>query len=143
MLQQAYDGSTVDLWWYYLVGDVDYAAIPRRDRSGPAPTGTEAPISKSFKSPFIGNTVRDVATWLSKMPDDVYVDRNLFAVLDKKAKQGSVVLCRIGDSRGRGDELSCTLEDTEDSSLTLSGLMFGSWVELLENNGEYEPEYEA
>ena len=139
ILQQAYDGSTVEQWEYYLASD-DYASIPRRDPKEDASTGTEAPISESFKSPWIGKSVRDVATWLSKKPDDAYLEGKFFAVLDKKSKQSKVVLCRIGDSKGKGDALSCVLRDAEGSSLTLSGMEYGTWEELLYPDREYEPE---
>ena len=81
-----------------------------------------------------------MASWLSKKPENVYLEGKFFALLDKKAKDGLVVLCRIGDREGKGDELSCTLVDAEESSLMLSGMEYGTWEELLHDNGEYEPE---
>ena len=129
----------MDQWEFYLATN-DYAAIPREPPGIPYPTGTEAPVPESFSSPFVGKSVRDVATWLSKKPENTYLDGHFFAVLDKKAKQSKVVLCRIGDDELKGDALSCVLMPAEDSSLTLSGMEYGTWEELVDDAGEYEPE---
>jgi len=141
LLQKAHDGSTVDRWYYYLATD-DYASAPHKKPDGPSEDGTEAPIDKSFKSPFVGKSVADVAEWLKKKPKDVALDPNFFAVLDKKAKEGegSIVLCRLGNDVLKGDELSCVLKTAEDSSLELGGMEYGRWEELLEDGGEYTPD---
>ena len=139
ILRKAYDGSTIEQWEFYLATD-DYASAPKRKPNERYPTGTEAPISKSFKSPFIGHSVADVASWLRKKPESTALEDKFFAVLDKKAKQGSVVLCRIGDSEGKGNGLSFVLLDAEQSSLTLSGMEYGTWEELIYGCDEYQPE---
>ena len=68
------------------------------------------------------------------------LESSFFAVLDSKAEKGSVALCRIGDREGRGDAVSCVLVAAEESSLTLAGMEYGGWEELLQGRGEYTPE---
>ena len=118
----------------------DYKFAPQIKPEGGGQEGTEAPIDGAFESPFVGHSVADVAKWLKKKPESVDLEANFFAVLDKKAESGSVVLCRIGDRDGKGDALSCVLVKVEESSLTLAGMEYGGWEELLEGRGEYTPE---
>ena len=140
ILQKAHDGSTVDQWYFYLATK-DYASAPQRKPEGGGQEGTEAPIDSSFKSPFVGHKVTDVAEWLKKKPDSVDLESRFFAVLDKEARRsGSVVLCRIGDRDGKGDAVSCVLKKAEESSLTLAGMEYGRWEELLVSPGEYKPD---
>lgn len=71
-------------------------------------------------------------------------------MLDKKAAGGNdgigsgegkkVVLCRIGDREGQGDRVQCVLWPAEESTLTLGGLEYGNFDELIEGHGEYVPE---
>lgn len=71
-------------------------------------------------------------------------------MLDKKAaggKDGSengegnkVVLCRIGDRQGRGDKVRCVLMSAEESTLTLGGMEYGNFDELLDGKGDYVPD---
>ena len=49
------------------------------------------------------------------------------------------MLCRIGDKDGKGDTVSCVLRTAEESSLTLAGMEYGRWEELLVSPGEYKP----
>lgn len=139
MLQKAHDGSTVDQWYYYLATD-DYASAPQKKPQGGGQEGTEAPIDQSFKSPFIGQSAADVADWLEKKPKSVDLEGKFFAVLDSKVESGSVALCRIGDREGKGDAVSCVLVKAQESSLTLAGMEYGTWEELLQGRGEYTPE---
>ena len=117
----------------------NYASAPQKKPEGGGQEGTEAPIDESFKSPFVGHSVADVARWLQSKPESVDLDSTFFAVLDKKAETGSVALCRIGDREGKGDEVSCVLVKTEESSLTLAGMEYGEFDELLRGGG-YEPD---
>ncbi len=99
------------------------------------------PIDPSFKSPFVGQNVKDVTQWLKNKPKSVDLDSHFFGLLDKQAeKSGKVVLCRIGDRVLKGDELSCVLYDGETSTLELGGMEYGRWEELLEGLGEYTPD---
>lgn len=68
------------------------------------------------------------------------LEPKFFAVLDKKATEGQIVLCRTGDREGEGDEVSCDLEEAKYSLLRLLGMEYGTWEELLEARGGYKPE---
>lgn len=63
---------------------------------GKVADGTKPPVSSSFKSPFAGMKVEEVATWLNNKPKGVELDIHFFAILDKTAKRGDVVICRQG-----------------------------------------------
>lgn len=111
---------------------------------------TKAPLPSSFKPAFVGKTATDVAMWLKNKPDGVDLDGKFFGVLDKKAAGGkdetengagnNVVLCRIGDTEGQGNKVQCVLMSAEESTLTLGGMEYGTFDQLLEGKGEYVPE---
>ena len=66
-------------------------------------------------------------------------------MLDRKAAGGEgegnkVVLCRIGDGEGQGNKVQCVLVSAKESMLTLGGLEYGSFDELIEDKGYYVPE---
>ncbi|MCJ1348139.1 hypothetical protein MMC31_006370 [Peltigera leucophlebia] len=151
ILQQAHDGSTVDQWWLYLPSSTDYSAAPQKKPEGGGQEGTKASLPSSFKPAFVGRTTTDVAAWLKNKPDGVDLEGKFFGVLDKKAagcgKDGArneegdkVVLCRIGDREGHGDKVHCVLMSAEESTLTLSGIEYGTFDQLIEGKGEYVPE---
>ena len=102
---------------------------------------TRVPIDKSFKSPFVGQSVDSLAEWLKEAPKDVNLERKFFAVLDEKAERSdpSVALCRIGDKDGNGDEVKCILRNAKESSLILAGFEYGDFDEILKGQGEYKP----
>lgn len=87
---------------------------------------------------------------MKNKPDGVDLEGKFFGVLDKKAAGGKdgtengegnkVVLCRIGDREGQGDEVQCVLMSAEESTLTLSGMEYGTFDQLIEGKGEYVPE---
>jgi hypothetical protein len=79
---------------------------------GVATQGTAPPVS-SYKSPFIGKTGRELAKWLQNKPKEADVDIHHFAILDKTAERGKMVVARQGGPR---------LEDLED----LEFLRFGT-----------------
>lgn len=139
LLLTAHDGSGVSAWYFYLATD-SYASAPKMKPDGTPGPGTQNPIPDSFKSPFIGQSVADVAQWLKQKPDDVSLEPKFFAVLDKKATEGKVVLCRLGDREGKGDEVNCVLEEAKYSSVRLAGMEYGTWEELVHDKGEYKPE---
>jgi hypothetical protein len=56
------------------------------------------PIPSSYKSPFVGKKAEDVATWLWNKPEEVELDIHFFAILDKIAEEGNVIICRQGGS---------------------------------------------
>ncbi|MCJ1343293.1 hypothetical protein MMC31_001486 [Peltigera leucophlebia] len=150
ILQQAYDGSTVHQWWFYLPSSTDYsAALPKRTDGG-FQEGNEVPLISSFKSAFLGETTTSVAAWLENKPDWVDLEGKFFGVLDKRASGGKdetgngegnmVVLCRIGDRKGQVDEVQCVLVRAEDSTVTLGGMDHRIFDRLVEIHGEYVPE---
>lgn len=57
----------------------------------------------------------------------------------RNEERDKVVLCRIGDREGRGDKVHCVLISAEESTLTLGGLQYGTFDQLLEGKGEYVP----
>lgn len=137
----AHDGSTVEGWFYYLANH-DYAAAPRKKVEGCNTDATRVPIDRCFRSPFVAQSVHDVAEWLREAPRDVHLERIFFAVLDRKAEgsEPSVGLCRIGDKNGKGGEVKCILRKARESSLMLSGFEYGDFDEILMGQGEYKPE---
>lgn len=68
------------------------------------------------------------------------LEPKFFAVLDKKATEGKIVLCRMGDVEGEGDQVSCELEEAKLSLITLLGMEYGAWEESLYVTGGYKPE---
>ena len=137
----AHDGSTVEAWFYYLAKR-DYAAAPRKKPGEPNSEATRVPIDKSYKSPFVGQTIHSVAEWLKEAPTDVDLERKFFAVLDNKAeaREPSIAICRIGNKDGKGDEVKCILCSAKESSLLLAGLEYGDFDDTLQGQGEYTPE---
>ncbi len=84
---------------------------------------------------------------MKNKPDKVDLEGRFFGVLDKKAaaggndeKEKKVVLCRIGDKEGQGDKVQCVLWSAEGSTLTLGGMEYGNFDELIKGNREYVPE---
>jgi hypothetical protein len=61
-----------------------------------ATEGTTPLVPSSYKSPFVGKKAEDVATWLKNKPKEAQVDIHFFAVLDKTAEEGNVIICRQG-----------------------------------------------
>ena len=86
-------------------------------RHGLRDQATKAPIPETFKSPFVGQSIESLAEWLRKKPEDVNLETKFFAVLDRKAKDGKVVLVRIADDHEQKTKPSCVLIDTKKSSL--------------------------
>ncbi|KAI9872753.1 MAG: hypothetical protein M1830_001231 [Pleopsidium flavum] len=121
-LREAYDGSTVEEWYFWADG---YPA-----------DGTEAPVD-SFKSPFVGEKVEDVGEFLRKAPDAVDLDRHFFAVLDDTEQKGSITLRRIGDRQLKGDKVECLPVVANDSSLHLAGMESGTWEEHMHSYNRY------
>lgn len=130
----AYDGGRVEVWFYYA------AVKEYRKKPGNQDT-TSVPIDRSFKSPFVGQSVGSVAEWLRGASEDVGLERKFFAVLDEKveASEPSVALCRIGDGDGKVGEVRCILWNAKASSLMLAGFECGDFDEIRKGRGEYKP----
>lgn len=130
-LQEAYDGSTTDRWYFWLATK-NYDDAPQKNPDHGS-DGTEAPIDESFTSPFVGQSVDAAAEFLRNAPDTVDVERHFFAVLDDRTeKDGSVVMCRIGDMEGKGNKVECIRVLAKNSSLYLAGMEYGTWEEDLD-----------
>ena len=76
-----------------------------------------------------------MAEWLRKKPDTVDLDGNHFGVLDAKAVGKSIVLCKVGDRKLRGESLSLTRHSARSSSNFLMGMDPGNWEEQFEGVG--------
>ena len=95
--------------------------------------GTRSPIDESFKSAFIGKTIEDAAEWLKNKPDGVDLEAHHFAILDGCAERdGSVVVCKIGDKDLNGSELDYSRYSARGASNFLRGMEYGEWEELKE-----------
>ncbi|KAL8806340.1 MAG: hypothetical protein Q9200_005073 [Gallowayella weberi] len=138
LLLTAHEGSFSQ--WYFYLATASYDSAPKKKPDGTPGPGTQTPVPDSFTSPFVGQSVADVAQWLKQKPDEVSLEPKFFAVLDKKATQGKVVLCRLGDREGKGNKVSCVLEEAKYSSLRLAGMEYGTWEELVHDKGEYKPD---
>ena len=62
-------------------------------------------------------------------------------MLDKKAKDGKVVLVRIANDHEQKTKPSCVLIDAKKASLRLAGMESGTWDELVHAKGEYTPDF--
>ena len=114
---------------------------PRKSEPHQIIPGTRAPIDRDFTSLYVGGNLEDTRHFLQIEPHDADVEGTYYALLDKQAENKKVVLCR----REHGDEqnkpVTCVLMPAQESSLTLAGLQFGVWEDLLEDPGEYEPRF--
>ena len=126
----------------FYLATTDYASAPQKGDDPINKKWTTAPIDPSFKSPFVGQTHKNVARWLQNNPVRVAVDPHFFGLLDKQAeKTGKVALCRIGDPVLKGHEVTCLLWEAETSTLLLSGTEYGDWDDILGGNvGPYTPD---
>ncbi|KAI4120332.1 MAG: hypothetical protein LQ338_007086 [Usnochroma carphineum] len=130
LLQKAHDGSTVDAWWWYLAETTDYRAAPQRKPDGTGQEATQTPIDPSFSSAFAGKRLEDVAHWLMSKPKSVDVDDRFFGVLDKKAGEGKIAICRLNDPKVEKEVAWCILNPADYSTLYLGGLDSDlDWIE--------------
>ncbi|KAF1988476.1 hypothetical protein K402DRAFT_391707 [Aulographum hederae CBS 113979] len=134
VLKDAYNATGVT--WLELLSTSSYADTIKRDPKKSHP-GSTAPVDESFKSPFVGKKVEDVAEWIMKKPDDVDVDSHFFAIVDRRAeKDTTLVVCRIGDKYLKGEELSAMRFSAHDASLHLGGMEFGLWEDFVGEDGK-------
>lgn len=87
----------------------------------------EPPILDSFRSPFLGWTVQNVADWLRNKPETVDLDPRHLAILDRKAKDRTIVVCKIGDKALEGDRLDYLRRDASDAACFLLGIDYADW----------------
>ena len=125
MLKKAKAGTSVPDFW---LATEKYDQAPQRKSNNEVNTGTKAPISEDFKSPFVRQKIEDVAEWLQGKPDSVDLDAHHFAVLDKQtAEDGQVLVCKIGDKDLKGDKIQTRKYDAKMASTFLVGLEYGDW----------------
>lgn len=113
---------------FWLPHSTDFSDAPKKKPPGhEAPDGTKPPVS-AYKSPFIGKKAEEVAGWLRAKPDDVDIDMHFFAILDRTAKDGFVVMGRQGGYRLEDlNNLEFIRTDPYDAGLTLYGQNIGLW----------------
>ena len=80
----------------WLVATDSYEDAPKKQERKHN-LGQEPPIGANWKSPFVRCKVEQVAKWLQDKPEVVDLDNNHFVVLDAKATDNSVIICKIGD----------------------------------------------
>jgi hypothetical protein len=128
ILTEAHSSIVSDYFW---LATKDYASAPVHNPHK-ANLGTSAPISPSYPySDFVGQKVTDVAQWLKLKPETADLDEHHFVILDRRAeKDGTVVVCRIGDAHLEGDKLDYIRFPAEMASLHLGGMEFGTWEDF-------------
>lgn len=70
--------------------------------------------------------------WLRDKPDFVDLNSNYFAILDAKAVEGSVLVCKIGDREMKGDEVTMVRDLARHSGTHLAGMEYFEWEEQSE-----------
>lgn len=124
----------------WLASD-DYSDVPKKVQ-GVATKGTKPPISSSYKSPWVGKKVEDVAGWLKNKPEEADIDINFFAVLDKSAMKGEVVICRIGGPELKDmEKLHLLRLKAYEAVQQIYVAQFGNWEDEEERSGRAEIEY--
>lgn len=130
-LQEALDGSGLDRRYFWLATK-QYDDAPQKNPDHGS-QGTKPPVAESFISPFVGESVENAAQFLKEAPDTVDLERCFFAILDDRTeKDGSVVMCRVGDMEGKGDKVECIRVVAKHSALYLAGMESGTWEEFLD-----------
>jgi len=118
----------------------DYSYAPKKV-AGEATEGTKPPVS-SYKSPFIGKKGEDVATWLKNKPNEVDIDICFFAILDRSADKGSMVVGRQGGRELKDmDDLELMRFDAEFATASLYAAQSGTWDEMKTSTGSANIEY--
>lgn len=110
----------------FWVASQSYSAAPQR-RETTVNLEDDATIAAGWISPWLDSNVKHCARWLRDKPSTVDLDSNHFAILDRKAIDGVVTICRIGDERFQGDLLSFQWRSSTMSAIFLAGLEAGPW----------------
>jgi hypothetical protein len=83
-----------------------------------------------------------VATWLKNKPKEADIDIYLFAILDKSAEKGSMVVGRQGGRDLKDmDNLEFMRFDAEFATASLYAAQSGTWEEMKTSTGLAEIEY--
>ena len=128
VLEEAAHGAAAPLLW---LTTKRYEEAPKK-KERKANLGQEPPISVNWTSPFIGWKVEHVAKRLQEKPETVDLDSHHFAILDMKATEGSVVVCKIGDEDLQGDSLSFVRKSARHMASFLNGMEPYTWEEQFE-----------
>jgi hypothetical protein len=140
ILEEAFRGTQFSLNPFWLATN-DYSNAPRKVPSV-ATQGTEPPIPASFESVFRGKKVEEVVEWLRNKPKEAAIDGNFFAVLDKTATNGKVVIGRVGGYDLEDMEnVEFMRFDAEFAALMLYSVQPGRWEELRQSSGLAGIEY--
>ena len=109
--------------------------------SGKATEGTKPPVS-SYKSPFVGKKGEDVATWLKNKPKEADIDIHFFAILDRSAEKGLMVVGRQGGRDLKDmDDLEFIRFDAEFATASLYAAQPGTWEDMKTLKGLAEIKY--
>ncbi|KAF2113500.1 hypothetical protein BDV96DRAFT_661639 [Lophiotrema nucula] len=139
LLEEARKGGG-DVHCFWLAKE-NYDDAPKRE-TGKAHEGDAPPISRDYTSPFIGKKVEDVADWLRNKPDSTDLDLHHFAILDKTAQDGKIVICRIGGPKLKDQsDLDFMRLSALDGTQFLRGISAGMWEEAKEDYGKAKIEY--
>jgi hypothetical protein len=89
----------------HLASTKSYDPLP--DFNGPmAVPGIQPPIPPTWQSPFLGNSLSEIAEWVRGIPKPPKaVCKAFFAVLRKEVfeERGMVVICKVGNGNGDSD----------------------------------------
>jgi hypothetical protein len=140
ILEEAFRGTQFGINPFWIATS-SYSDAPRKVQ-GIATEGTKPPIPTSLKSGFLGKKAEDVVEWLRQKPKDDDVDGNFFAILDKTASEGKVVIGRLGGYDLEDMEsLEFMRMEAEMAALILRAIQPGRWEEVRDSTGTAEVEY--
>lgn len=141
VLEAAFKGTEFSKNTFWLPSsEDDYSDAPKKVPRKPT-EGTKPPVS-SYKSPFIGWKGEDVAKWLKSKPEEAAIDVHFFAIVDKSAEKGFLVIGRQGGRYLKDmDELEFMRLDTEFATASIYAAQSGTWEEIKTSKGLAEIEY--
>ncbi|KAF2691858.1 hypothetical protein K458DRAFT_286104 [Lentithecium fluviatile CBS 122367] len=143
ILEEAFRGTQFSLNPFWLPSSDDYSDAPKKGPvGGEAVEGAKPPVPSSYKSPFTGNSAEDVAGWVRYKPKDVELDIHFFAVLDRSAERGKVVICSQGGDELRDmDVLEFLRLDAEVAAAEVCTAQPGTWEGVIASRGGVRVEY--
>jgi hypothetical protein len=125
----------------FLLAPISYDDLPKHE-SGKLHQGDEPPISSDYKTPWSSKKVEDAAEWMRNIPAEKDIDHNFFAILDKSAADGKIVICRIGGRNLRDlSSLDWLRFPAEDGALKLRVTEPGDWEQDKERKGDDKIRY--
>jgi hypothetical protein len=137
-LKESLKGSDVHCFW---LARSDYNQAPKKEK-GKAHEGDAPPIDKDYSSPFLGKKVEDAAEWLRNKPETIDLDAHHFAILDRTAQDGKIVICRIGGRKlDDQNDLDYMRFDALEGAQLLRGATANTWEEAKEDAGQAKIEY--